>query len=217
VTRAAALLLLAAGCHHAAPERTAVEQLFSDDPLAVFGGLEAQLTTARDVRIDGHASSTGYVETDLDGTVRVRRERDAAIEVHGTLQGSELGASWSSTKPTDPDLADVQPPTWADGILLGVTRMGVLHNWATVIGGGDPDIGHGDMTSYVEVTDLAWKDGDPATRTLTFRFVVDAATDAEAELTLDARSLPMRRTSLVHFPDGEMRVVETYATFEVRP
>jgi hypothetical protein len=213
---AAALLVLAACGGHQPVERTPVEQLFSDDPLAVFGGLEEQLTEARDVIIEGRATATGAIAADVRGTLRVRRDRDSTIDVDGTHAGSALARSWRSTKPVDPDSRDVQPPTWADALLLGVTRMGVMHDWALVIGGEDPDIANGDLASWVVVEDLAWKDGDAATRTLVYRFVVGGVTNADAELTLDARGLPLRRTSVVHFPDGEMRVVETYARFDVR-
>ena len=46
-------------------------------------------------------------------------------------------------------------------------------------------------------------------------FVAPIRSGGQAELTLDDRGLPRRRTQVVHFAEGDMRVTETCARFDV--
>ncbi len=183
---------------------------FAADPLAAFATLEDRLLHAARVEVAVAVSASGAAQAELTGTIVVEPQLEASIVIDGSFDGNEIEARWASSAAA---AIDTPAPTWAEGILLGLTRMGVLHNWARLVAGADPDTGLGDV---LEATDLAWKDGAPATRTLTFQIVFDGAPVGDVELTLDEAGLPRHRAQLVHFPDGDMRVVEAYTAFQVR-
>lgn len=214
--RAAALgvaVLVAACGAPAAPGAPAGPDPLADDPVAALAGLEARLTSARRVVIEAEVTATGAIEVEARGTITVERERGTAVEVRGRFIDADLERRWTSQAPADPAARDVPPATWADGLLIGATRMGVLHNWAKLFASQDPDTGHGDVRTWVEVTDVAWQDGDPASRALTFGIVVAGVPSGEATLELDARGLPARRAQTVRFgdaPDEVMHVIERY-------
>lgn len=190
--------------------------VFDDDPVAVLADLEERLVAATWIDVAVEIQSIGVVDSDLRGTLRVERERVSWIKVRGRLAGTPVRAKWSSLQPVDPHLADTAPPVWAESLLLGLTRMGSLHNCARVIGGADPDTGHGDVRTWIDAVGVEWKGGDPRTRTITYDLLVNGLESAEGELTLDDRGLPLRREVLVHFDAGDMRVVERYPRFEIR-
>jgi hypothetical protein len=182
-----------AGCGHAAPpERSAVEQLFSDDPVAQLGGLEQRLTTARMITMRVRSG-------ERVGMTVIRRDGESRIQVGGSR--------WRSTAPFDPDDRDVQPGDWADALALGAVRLGVTPDWARVLQKVDPETGNGDFDSYAAVDGVRWKDGDASTRTLTFHVLEAGAVPHDVTLTLDDRGLPAERD------DGVTR--ETYLSFDL--
>jgi hypothetical protein len=212
------LILVAAcgaGSAPSAEEPAAEADIFAEDPLAAFGGLEQMLTEARRVEVTAVAESIGPYNLHVTSVLDVEREYRVAIELEGSANGTPVELRWTSHDLRDHVHSDVQAPIWADGVLIGLTRMGVLHNLALLIGGADPETGNGDIRTWVEVDAIAWKNGDPASRTLTFDIIVAGIPSAEAELTLDGRGLPLRREQVVHFEGGEMRVIESYDRFVV--
>jgi hypothetical protein len=211
----AALVGLAACGGKTAPPPPPEPDPFADDPIAVFETLEQGLLAARQVDVTATIESIGIVSSDLTGELHVEPDRVSWIKVEGGFSGVNTHATWSSETPIDPIQTDVPPWSWAEALLLGVTRMGALHNWAKVIGGADPDDGNGDIRTWVTVEELGWKGETPRSRTLTFRIVVEEQPVGEGELTLGPDGWPVRREQLVHFPEGDMRVVETYTSFVV--
>ncbi|MCA9529582.1 MAG: hypothetical protein KC543_05565, partial [Myxococcales bacterium] len=187
---------------------------FAGDPVAALGGLEARLLAADHVTITAQVSASGAARAELDGTIEIARATGASIALEGTFDGTAIATRWDSTAAA---AVDTGPPVWADGLVIGVTRMGVLHNWANVIGGADPDTGNGDIRDWVGTDEPTWLHDDPASRTLAFHVVFGGAPIGEVELTLDDRGLPARRVQVVHFPEGDMRVLEEYVRFDVRP
>jgi hypothetical protein len=210
----AAVLLVACG-GKAKPPPPPPPDPFADDPIAVFETLETRLVSSKQIDVEARIESIGVVSSDLTGELHVEPDRVSWIKVQGAFSGVPTDAKWSSETPVDPLHGDVGPWTWAEALLLGLTRMGALHNWAKVIGGADPDEANGDVRSWVTVDQLAWKGDRADSRTLTFRIVVGDVPVGEGELALDAAGLPTRRDQLVHFPEGDMRVVETYTRFEL--
>jgi hypothetical protein len=211
-------VLAVAGCGHAAPpERSAVEQLFSDDPVAQLGGLEQRVLAADSVTIHAIVETRGGpdVTGEFDGTTTIRRRGESAIALRGTVRAGSVKGAWSSKKPVDPDHRDVQPDDWANAIGLAAIRMGLSHDWVDVVEQGDPDTGNGDMDSYVTVEGVAWKHGDAGTHTLVFTFTIGGMVSGDAQLTLDDRGLPAKRRVVVHFPEGDARVVEYYLSFDL--
>jgi len=207
-----ALLALLAGCG-GAPAAAPAFDPFAYDPLAALATLEDRLTAAQVVDATCDVRTEGAVVLALHGELHVERERVAWIKLRGEGVVTE---KWSSLTPFDANAKDTQPPTWADGLLLGLVRMGLTHNLANVMDGSDPETGHGDIRSWVTTSDVDWRGSDPDDRTLTFKLAVVGGSEAEAELTLDDRGLPKRRVQTVHFGEGDMRVIEECARFDVR-
>jgi hypothetical protein len=199
------------------PEPTPESIVFDDDPVAILTDLEERLAAADRVEIEADIHAEGALTADVQGSIHVERERVSWIKVKGWFVGQPVQAKWSSLTPVSGYAFDVQPPEWAEAILIGAMRMGALHNWAKVMDGKDPDTGNGDVRTWVTAEDVTWAKGGWKTRTLTWAIAVDGVRSAEAELELDERGLPLRRRVVVHFPQGEMRVSERYTRFEVVP
>jgi len=109
------------------------------------------------------------------------------------------------------------PAGLTEALLLGLTRMGILHNLARLAGGAVPDRADGGVREWVEVRDVEFAPaaGPEELRSeltaLRFLIYVSGEQVAEATLWLDPDSgLPVRREQVVAFPGGPMRVTETY-------
>jgi hypothetical protein len=218
----ASLLVVLAACGSkspppAEPEPDPETYVFAGDPIAAFGGLEDQLGTARRVEITTQIQSVGYFKADLTATYDIEREFKVSIEVKGTVAGNPVAAKWTSHDIRDDRDSDIQSPVWADAVLIGITRMGALHNLARILEKRDPDHGNGDVRTWVEVDQIVWKGDEPRTQTLEFDIIVSGIPSAEGELTLDTRGLPLRRDQVVSFDGVAMRVVEHYDRFELIP
>src|SRR5262245_31683302 len=133
----AALACVAVGCggKTVAPVETITSDdiVFADDAVAVFADLERRLTEAAKVAGVARVHSLGFITSDLDGELHVEPERTSWLKVEGAFAGMPSKVTWTSEAPVGKMAQDVQPVQWANGLLLGMTRMGVLHNWAKVI------------------------------------------------------------------------------------
>ncbi len=91
-----------------------------------------------------------------------------------------------------PELAkgDV-PPHLREALLVGLTRMGILHNLACLTGNAAPDHADGGVEAWVTVGSFQRPDGELGG--------------------------PLTRRQTVRFPMGEMRVVERYRGVVIRP
>jgi len=217
---ALALVLTACGSRGSKPAEEPKDLaaiVFSDDPVAVLADLEDRLAAAREVEVIADVHAEGALTAEVHGELHVERERVSWIKVKGWFVDQPVQTKWSSLTPLSELTFDVTPPEWAEGLLVGAVRMGTLHNWAMVMSEKDPDIGHGDVRSWVLVEHVAWAEGGAPTRTLTWTIVVDGIPTGEVALELDERMLPLRRRQVVHFPQGDMRVEERYRRFDVVP
>ncbi|MEM9459034.1 MAG: hypothetical protein AAGF11_32955 [Myxococcota bacterium] len=108
-----------------------------------------------------------------------------------------------------------RPAALAPALLLGWTRMGVLHNLAMLVGGAPPDHAAGGVEDWVQTVDHR-RPTSPGSQGdgVTFGLVVGGEPSGEATLWLDARGTPVRREQTVEFPEGVMRVVERYEVLE---
>ena len=102
-------------------------------------------------------------------------------------------------------------PELRESLILGLTRMGLLHNLAKLFSAAGPDHREGGVAEWVQVVDIyAQRDG-----TLSMRLMVADEDGGEAVLRLDREGLPVLRTQTVEFPSGAMKVTERYARFHV--
>lgn len=198
------LMLAATACGAPTPSPTP-----ADDPLAA---IEARLLAAPHA-VDVVITADGAVSAELRGAtawddVAVR------LDYEGTFAG-EARAPWllhdaeGTRGGSAPDAAAFErPPLPAtrEAVVIGLTRMGALHNLARLSSGEPPDHAEGGVREWVRAEDLV--DGG---RRLDYRLVVDGQPSGEVSLFLNANGLPARREQTVHFEDGDMRVTERYA------
>jgi hypothetical protein len=102
-----------------------------------------------------------------------------------------------------------------EAIVIGMTRMGILHNLAQLVGGQPPDHMEGGVRDWARVVAIeSSADEDDAGHPLLrfdFGLVVAGQPSGTASLWIDAVSrLPLRREQTVQFASGEMKVIEVY-------
>ncbi len=216
-----ALLALLAGCASGprpVPSSATATQRFELTERALLDGRHLTGTFEIDSKGENAAHMTGTIEFVEGNALHLVAEGNfksdpVQLEVDsrdptGILRTSTKGPSVSSHR--DPPAAKLR-----EAVALGISRMGLLHNLALVsmdqnlerTGGGFPDF----------VKPLEMKDGAAESingevcRRVEYVIQVDGQNMGEASLCIaDANGLPLQRNQTVHFPTGDMTVVETF-------
>jgi hypothetical protein len=183
-------------------------------PDDVFAELESRLLTAGSVNIDFHVTAEGVVTADLDGNLALMPDGSVALSADGTFAGepatlrlASQGQRYTYGNATRRTLAP-RPAELQRALLIGFTRMGILHNLARLSEEQPPDHADGGVGEWVVVEDFeAVRLPEPG---IAFAIVVAGEPAGTAVLNFDMNGLPLERTQTVQFPSGEMRVTETY-------
>lgn len=185
-----------------------------DAPGTVFDRLEAALSRPP-LRLGFALQAEGAVVASLAGSLVIDDEVD--LRVKGQLGGAEhdlrlwtQGDHLLAGSPSAPGLDVPRPPALASALVVGLTRMGLLHNVAMLIAGRAPDGADGSVTAWVQTVEHARVEPPGDGDALRFVIVVSGQRVGEATLWLDRDGRPVRREQTVEFPDGQMRVVERY-------
>lgn len=201
-------------------------------PQAVIETLEQRLLAAGRVHVVFEVESHGGIESDLRGIIAISEDGRVLLEVQGTFAGKAGvariecdGTTLRGTSGTA-KLEMPCPPAMQPALMLGLVRMGVLHNVARVWTAKPPDRaelppgetdGAAPMNAWVTTrahrrrpSEAAPVSGD----VIAFDIDVDGQPVGDATLELGADGLPQMRTQTVRFVGGEMKVVERYETFE---
>ena len=210
-----ALLLLAASTAAQTPEER-------------FAGLERRLIEAQAVRVVASIESRGAVASSVQGHLHWGPDGRCDYGFKGTFIDAPLAVTLScadgrltggtAAQPVDRAI----PPALAESFLLGLTRMGLLHNVAvTGAGGGSPDRADGGMREWVVLSGFESRQGEPIegrpVEGIHFQLSVGGRPSGEATLWLDAETgLPLRREQRTQFPNGDMHVVERYGSIELQ-
>jgi hypothetical protein len=214
------LISAAAGCSRpdAASEEAADGVSVPVDPEARMAWLEERLTTADTVLVDFHITSSGAFTADIAGRFSMGPSGHTAIVADGTFGGRPVDLAL---------LADGQEMTFANGensttaahpdalreaILIGLTRMGILHNLARFTTVAPPDHGAGGVRDWV-VTGPYRADSTG----LGFDITVAGQPAGGASLEMDDEGRPVVRYQRVAFPSGEMLVTERYSNVYISP
>lgn len=206
------LALLLAGCassQPAAPEAAA----------NALAALEARLLTEPGT-VHYHITSEGAFAADLTGLLEMTGDYvglTAEGDFGGIATQLQLTVLDGEVEMVVPDstVTEAQPPALREAVVLGMTRMGLLHNLARLTVADLPDHAEGGVDGWVETHSAAWGpteriEGVEA-RALHFALRVAGTEAAEVTLWLDpATGLPVRRNQTVDFPGGTMTVVERY-------
>ena len=191
-----------------------------------FARLEARLLNAERVTLRFDIRSTGAVVSSLAGSADLSPPDGAAILADGSFAGAAADIRLSSLQEIlaggngDKTFQVALPQALGEGLLIGFTRMGLLHNLAMLSAGQPPDGTDGRVTDWVEVADLSLGEtralAGGSDRPSRVTVVVAGRPSGIAELWVDEETgLPVRRVQAVSFPEGEMRVLENYSEFRI--
>jgi hypothetical protein len=213
----AALLLLAGGAARAQ----------DTDPAQLMARLEQRLLEARRVTVEATIEARGAIAVNLKGRSELRDRNRAELAWQGDFAGKPADLALKS------DAATLQlrngAKTREDGVgaesnralLIGMARMGVLHNLARLTGLQAPDHAQAGVEQWVRLDSYrptTFATGGDLEGTMSFGFdmVVAGTVGGSARLWLDpSTGLPRRRQVTVRFPQGDMVVLEDYTKFVV--
>lgn len=197
-------------------------------PQAELDGLERRLLE-QDFVLEFVIKSEGAVASDLKGSLQVTGEF-IEMQATGTFADTDQDLSWDS----DYDTLTIKnaggehkvpcPPKLREAIVIGLTRMGLLHNLAMLTGGAPPDHGEGGVTEWVQLGELSPQAEVEVVGTsaearahapITFTINVSGEKAGRTTLWTDLElGRPVQRHQIVQFPEGEMRVLETYTVVQ---
>ena len=189
-------------------------------PAQGLSALETRLLSARQVTLDFEVTAEGAASIQVagrlewsDGALRVEAEGafggrpvELVVETLDPATRYRYGVRGRAVE------ADAPPELWP-AVVVGLTRMGILHNLARLTGGAAPDHAEGGVEEFVQVHGV---ERDEEGR-LAFEIRVGGQESGSATLRLDEGGLPAVRRQSVAFPTGEMRVVERYTRVVVTP
>lgn len=189
-------------------------------PETVFMELEQRLgRTPWRVRFEVEAE--GAVVASLVGSLSIADELQ--LEAKGSFAGGEHDVRLETegdrlrAGPRGAPALDVpRPPELAAALVIGTTRMGLLHNVAMLVGGRPPDGADGGVREWVRTSEheRVHAAGAAGETGIAFAIEVEGQRVGRATVWIDARGLPVRREQLVEFPQGSMKVVERYEWLE---
>jgi hypothetical protein len=196
------------------------------DPEALFASLEERLVSAEEVRVNFQVTAEGVIEANLLGMIQISAGGVTDVRAKGVFAGEQADLYLRSEGGQYefgnlPDLTSGPTPEYLDeGLLVGFTRMGILHNLAMLAGNALPDGVDGGVRDWAVVESFAFDDAEvseAASRVVSFSMVVGGAPAGSVTLEIGAGGHPMLRRQTVQFPTGEMRVVETYSAVSIDP
>lgn len=219
------ITLVLSACNHGQwegegrlPNREAVfAAMAAGQPDSAFAKFEDGLLGLYPLALSFHITSEGAFTVDLRGRLDLSAAGDTLISATGTFGeepvelvlvatgGRLIGGNYDARFDVE------QSPSLDLALLIGMTRMGLLHNLALLVAGQPPDHAAGGVRSWVVPLDLATLRGEGA-EGFRFGIQVSGVRSGAATLALDPETgLPTRREQTVEFPGGRMTVTERYA------
>ncbi len=211
------------GC--AEPKDAAPERLPADE---AFRSFEEKLTAAETVRVKVDIIAEGAVSATMKGQLTVAGNNKAHLLFNGQFDGEDAkiglisnGDQMRGGAATGEFRIDA-PQALNEGILVGLTRMGILHNLAKLVGESPPVGTDGTVREWVTLSNLEYGEterlGNLKTDSMHFDVTVAGEPAGKGTLWMHPTSgMPVKREQTVIFPEGEMKVVETYRGFVLGP
>ncbi len=177
-----------------------------------FHALEQRLLDAEEISLEFDITAEGAVAANLKGQMSIVAPQVVTLRAKGVFAGSPVdlfvesrGDDYAYGHVAQQKMAPL-PAHLREAMLIGFTRMGLLHNLAMLSAGAAPDHADGGVTSWVIVDNVSDEEGVG----LQFEISVAGAPAGAATLQIE-EGLPVTRRQTVQFPNGEMRVVERYS------
>jgi hypothetical protein len=189
-------------------------------PESALADLEERLLTAPTLHLRYRVQAAGAFSADLDGELRLEGSDVVQLMASGTFgatpvqlhlhaaDGHMRGGSGAQS------FEGAVPDHLRSALVLGLTRMGILHNLSRLSRGLAPDHAAGGVREWVVARDVTLLDqsegGSGSTPGLHFSIEVAGMPAAEASLWTNHEGWPLRRTQTMRFPGGEVLVTEEY-------
>ena len=162
---------------------------------ALFQTMERKLLAAAPLQLQVTSHAEGAVQADAISEVSI----GPATRVH--TKGTFLG------KPFARDFDEPTTPELRDAVVLGLARMGLMHNVANLSQGNGIDHAQGGAREWVSAVKFRRVKGG-----VSYTIRIEGGDRGETTLSIDSKTrLPKKRTALIHFPNAELRVTETYS------
>ena len=160
---------------------------------SLFVHMERKLLS-RLVQLEAKSHAEGSVHADATADLSIGPA--ARLRARGTFQGKPFDKSFDQ-----PATAELR-----DAFVLGLTRMGLLHNVVRLAHDQAPDHADGTVRDWLRPVKFRRVKGGVG-----YVMNVGGTETGETTLLIDAKTkLPRRRTAVIHFPAGDMRVTESY-------
>jgi hypothetical protein len=190
------------------------------DPAAMMTDVESKMTTPPSLRILVESHATGFIEADMKTTLTIAKGDKVRLESEGTFMKEPVSIVFVSDglvmkRKKNGETSDAVASTGVrQQMLTELVRMGLLHDVATLAEGKLPD--HlTDVDTWVVAHDATVGDIDPTfeppARPIHFLVRVSDKETGDCTLHVDKSGRPVQRVQVVHFPEGDMHVKETYA------
>jgi hypothetical protein len=171
----------------------------SATPEQRIAAVEQRLDKASQWSMAFNTTTTGAVESHFTGTMNVLPHNFAAIDADGFFHGQPAHIRWE---------ASGSPSQVSHALSIGVVRLGITHDLATLAGGAKTiDNAEGGVDQALKMTNLAW---DAQNKKFTYHIVVDGQDTGTGELRVGRGDMPRSRVLDVKFPNGIMHVEEHY-------
>ena len=180
--------------------------------------IEAKLLSAPQVILGFEITATGGVEANLQGSLALRGKDEIELTVSGNFACDEIDLMIHNAEDglligaKDSPRTIAMPAALRDSVVIGFTRMGILHNIARLSAGAPPDHSEGGVGNWVTVNEVT---KSPDERHLSFDIIVAGQSSGSAKLLLDPFGMVVKRDQTVEFPGGTMVVVENYTNIQV--
>jgi hypothetical protein len=191
----------------------------TSNPEKEFGEMEARLLAASHVSFNFHVVSEGVLEGDLRGSASVSSSGGLTIDATGSFIGREiqmqLFTETDSLRMITNEMSDrvSRPQDTFTAVVIGLTRMGFLHNLAQLTTVSPPEHADGGIADWVVLDNFA-KAPIGESDGIGFDILVEGEKTSSAVLGLQD-GVPVQRRQVVEFPGGQMIVTESYSNFSV--
>jgi len=191
------------------------------DPAALYHDVLQRLLAAPELELGFHIEVSGANTGTKDGMLRLRAGNLLDLRAEGPFNGTAQpisvtsdGAQFSGTA-AGATLTGPIPAALHDGLLKEYMVRGLMHNLAMLSMGRPLSLADGTPEGAVATGFRALPDGQidgRATRRIAWEIQVGGEKAADVELDVsESTGLPLQRRVVVHFPQGDMTVVESYA------
>lgn len=198
-----------------------VTPLEEDPPAAAFAAAEARLLETRPLHVEYRITASGVFTAALEGTLRLDENGGVRLAAGGSFGGQPVNLVLRTEEGLlmggsgERRFEQPVPGHLSEALLIGMTRMGLLHNLARLTAGKPPDRMAGGVRDWVQATEvrhrLTLAADEPPDDVFLFDIVVAGRPSGEAVLYVDQETgLPRLREQTVRFEQGEMRVREEY-------